>query len=81
MAKFDFNIKVFAFKDDELWNHIMFILDENIETEGDSAIGVNLTGELRVHACGRTEALKDLKRTLNEQRNTALELTKDEVIG
>jgi hypothetical protein len=81
MSKFNFDIKTFGFEKDEVWEHIMFILQENCDTEITNAIGVNLTSEQRAHACGRAEVLKDLIRTLNEQRSYALELKKSEIIS
>jgi NAD(P)H-flavin reductase len=81
MSKFNFDIKTFGFEKDEVWEHIMFILEENSETEVLNAISVNVSDEKRAHACGRAEMLKDLIRTLNEQRSYALELKKSEIIG
>jgi Trp operon repressor len=81
MSQFNFDIKTFGFEQSDVWEHIMFVLNENSEAEVANAISVNLTSEQRSHACGRAEVLKDLIRTLNEQRSYALELRKSEIIG
>lgn len=80
MSQFNFDIKTFGFHQNDVWDHIMFVLNENCETEVINAISVNLTSEQRAHACGRAEVIKDLIRTLNEQRSYALELKKSEII-
>jgi hypothetical protein len=80
MSQFNFDIKTFGFDKSDVWDHIMFVLSENSETEVSNALSVNLTSEQRSHACGRAEVLKDLIRTLNEQRSYALEIKKSEII-
>lgn len=81
MSKFNYNFKVFGFKENEVWDHIMFIAKENLEVEIASAINPNVQGESRVHACGRAQMLTDFISTLENERIKALEALKSEVIG
>lgn len=81
MSQFNYDVKVFSFRDEnKLWDTIMFILKENIETETINAINVNTDGEKRVHACGRADALRDLHSALLSEREKALEMSKSEII-
>lgn len=81
MSKFNYNFKVFGFKEDEVWDHIMFIAKENLEIETATAISPNIHGEARAHACGRAQMLTDFINTLQNERIKALEALKSEVIG
>jgi hypothetical protein len=73
MRDSDYNISVFAFSQkNELWEHINYLIDINIEAETNLAIGTDLSGEQRIHACGRAESLKQFKNLLNEERKKAL---------
>lgn len=81
MSQFNYDVKVFGFKDEnKLWDTILFILKENIETETVNAINVNTEGEKRVHACGRVDSLRDIHSLLISQREIALEMSKSEII-
>jgi hypothetical protein len=81
MSKFNYDLKTFAFKESDLWEHILFIAKENLEVETNAAISVNVAGETRAHCCGRAEALRDLIFTLENERIKALESVKSEFIG
>lgn len=81
MSQFNYDVKVFGFRDEnKLWDTIMFILKENIETETVNAINVNTDGERRIHSCGRADALRDLHSALLAEREKALEMSKAEII-
>ena len=64
MSKFNFDIKTFGFEKDEVWDHIMFILEENTETEVLNAISVNVSDEKRA-----SDIKKWLITTLEEDLN------------
>ena len=81
MPDFKYNRSVFAFKDSELWDHIIFILEQNIEGEVNNALRASNSGESRIHSCGRAEAMKDLISALIDERKQALEEAKGDFIG
>jgi len=81
MNEEDYDINVFAFTDkNELWDAIMLILERNAELEVANAISGDVTGEKRIHACGRAEISKDLVVWFKTERQRALELKKSEFI-
>ena len=74
MRDTDYNLSVFAFtQKNDLWEHIQYLIDINIEAETNLAISTELSGEQRVHACGRAESLRQFKNLLNEERKKALD--------
>ena len=74
MRDTDYRIEVFGFtQQNELWEHIQYLIDINIEAETNLAISTELSGEQRVHACGRAESLRQFKNLLNEERKRALD--------
>ena len=74
MRDTDYRIEVFGFtQQNELWEHIQYLIDINIEAETNLAISTELSGEQRVHACGRAESLRQFKNLLNEERKKALD--------
>lgn len=75
MRDTDYNVQVFGFTEkNELWEHILYIIDINIEAENSLATGVDVSGEQRVHACGRAQAWKDIKTLLKDERKKGLDL-------
>jgi hypothetical protein len=81
VPEFNYNRNVFAFQDSELWNHIVFILEQNIDAEVNNALRGTNSGEGRIHACGRAEAMKDLLSALLDERKHALDDAKGDFIG
>jgi hypothetical protein len=74
MRDTDYRLEVFAFtQQNDLWEHIQYLIDINIEAETNLAISTELSGEQRVHACGRAESLRQFKNLLNEERKKALD--------
>lgn len=80
MADFTYRRNVFAFHENEVFDHIVFILEQNIEAEVNNALRHSNSGESRVHACGRAEALKDILSAILDERKQALEEAKDTII-
>ena len=75
MKDADYNVQIFGFTEkNELWEHILYIVDINIDAETSTATGVEVSGEQRVHACGRAQAWKDIKTLLIEERKKGLSL-------
>ena len=80
MNESDYDISIFGFDSkNQMWDTIMLILEHNYEIESTNAISGNVTGEKRIHLCGRAEATKDLINLLNSEREKALELKKAEI--
>lgn len=74
MKDTDYRFEVFGFTEkSDLWEHIIYIIDVNTEAESNIATGIEVSGEQRVHACGRVQAWKDMKSLLLEERKKALE--------
>jgi len=72
MKDTDYDISTFAFRErNQMWEHIMYIIDLNIQSETQRAIQQELTGESRVHQCGRASAITDLKALLLDERKKA----------
>lgn len=72
MKDTDYNINVFAFPErNQLWEHIIYVLDLNIKAETDMAISKDLVGESRIHQCGRADALVNFKALLLEEQRKA----------
>jgi len=80
MADFNYRRNVFAFHQNEIWDHIVFILEQNIEAEVNNALRHSNSGESRIHACGRAEALKDILSALIDERKQALDEAKNAII-
>lgn len=77
MKDTDYRFEVFGFTEkNELWEHIMYIVDVNTEAESNIATGWEVSGEQRVHACGRAQAWKDMKTLLMAERKKALDARK-----
>jgi hypothetical protein len=74
MKDAEYRVSVFGFtQPNELWEHILYIVDINIEAESNVATGVDVSGEQRIHACGRAQAWKDIKTLLLEERKKGLD--------
>ena len=80
MADFNYRRNVFAFHENEIFDHVVFILEQNIEAEVNNALRHSNIGEGRIHACGRAEALKDILSAILDERKQALEEAKDTII-
>ena len=73
MKDTDYNIGTFAFTaPNPLWEHILYIVDLNIQSETSRALQQDVVGETRVHQCGRASAMTDFKTLLLEERAKAL---------
>jgi hypothetical protein len=76
MKESDFRVSVFGFKDNnELWEHILFVVDENIKTTVGVVSDPNCKGEDRIHTAGGLNALLLLKDTLDRLRKEGMDLT------
>lgn len=64
--------RVLSFSKSELWDAVMFIVDESIETETSAAISQDFEESKRNHQCGRAEAMKAFKELLQETRLESL---------
>jgi hypothetical protein len=74
MKDSEYRVSVFGFtQPNELWEHILYIVDLNIEAESNVALGVDVSGEQRIHACGRAQGWKDIKTLLLEERKKGLD--------
>lgn len=74
MKDSEYRVSVFGFtQPNELWEHILYIVDLNIDAESNLALGVDVSGEQRIHACGRAQAWKDIKTLLLEERKKGLD--------
>lgn len=72
MKDTDYDINTFAFPErNAVWEHIMYIVDLNIKAEVEQAISPQLTGEARIHQCGRASAMSDFKNLLLDERKKA----------
>ena len=63
------------FEYSELWNSIMFVIDEAIESEIQLAIGPRIEGEDRAHQCGRADGVTFVKELLISTREEAQKKT------
>lgn len=72
MKDTDYNINVFAFPEsNQMWEHIIYILDLNIKAETEMAVSKDVVGENRIHQCGRADALTNFKALLLDERKKA----------
>jgi len=72
MKDTDYNLGTFAFSEtNAVWEHIMYIIDLNIQAETQRAIANDITGEARIHQCGRANSITDFKALLLEERRKA----------
>lgn len=72
MKDTDYNISTFAFTEkNAVWEHIMYIIDLNIQAETQRAISPDVSGEVRIHQCGRANAISDFKNLLLEEKRKA----------
>jgi hypothetical protein len=68
-------LKAFMFKDmeaQELYKQVLFVCDLALQVEMSKVMQVNTTGEARVHACGRLDAINDLLLEFQKLREEAL---------
>lgn len=63
------------FSQSDLWESVLFILDEAYNAEVSVAISQNQSEINRSHSCGRAEGVKYIKELLEETRNEALKLS------
>lgn len=63
--------EAFVFASSPLYDAVTELLDEWVDDETRLALGATHTPESRAHACGRAEALLDLKAELEDRRSTA----------
>lgn len=76
MKESEFRVSVFGFKEDnELWDHINFIVDENIKQLTDSVSDINTHGEDRIHVSGSLHAMLAFRDTLKQLRSEGLDIT------
>jgi hypothetical protein len=54
------------------WDIICTILDNAAIIEIDNAIRPEITADVRAHACGKIEAIKDIQMVLKTERKEAL---------
>lgn len=80
MSDFQYDQNVFAFEKSELWDTVVFILKQNIDTETADALSPLTTGESRIHACGRANALTDILSILESERKEALHKKRIDII-
>lgn len=80
MSEFNYNQSVLGFENSEIWDTVIYILKQNIDTETADALNVNTTGEARIHACGRANALTDILILLQDERHNALQSRKNEIM-
>lgn len=72
MKDTDYNLSTFAFQQpNAVWEHIMYIVDLNIQAEVEQALSAQLAGEARVYQCGRASAMQGFKELLLEERKKA----------
>ncbi len=72
MKDTDYNLSTFAFSEkNAVWEHIMYIIDLNIQAETQRAIAPDISGETRIHQCGRANSMNDFKALLLEERRKA----------
>jgi hypothetical protein len=64
--------RILCFSKSELWDAVMFIVDESIETETSAAISQDFDETKRNHQCGRAEAMKAFKELLQDTRTECL---------
>lgn len=74
MKSSEYNRSTFGFTEhNPVWEHIMFIIKKNIETETEYAIDGDRAGENRAYFCGRASALTDIYNALRDERRAALD--------
>ena len=56
-----------------LWDSILLHLNNTMQDDVETAINRETTGEYRIHAAGRAEALNDFLISLQQLRSAALE--------
>lgn len=72
MKDTDYKLSTFAFPEkNDVWEHILYILDLNIENETQRAVAAEIVGEARIHQCGRANAISDFKNLLLAERRKA----------
>jgi len=80
MSEFKYDQATLGFDKNEVWDTIIFILKQNIDTETADALHVNTVGEARIHACGRASALTDVLNVLVAERQEALRKRERQII-
>ena len=76
MKESDFRVSVFGFKEgNELWDHIQFVISENVKVITNTVSDPNTKGEDRIHASGNLYAMLSLKETLDDLRRQGLDIT------
>ena len=80
MSEFKYDQGTLGFDKNQVWDTVIFILKQNIETETADALHVNTEGEARIHACGRASALTDVLNVLISERQEALRKREREII-
>lgn len=80
MAEFKYDQSILGFDNSEIWDTVIFVLKQNIESETANAIDVNTSGEARIHACGRASALTDILILLQDERHNALQKRRNDII-
>ena len=68
-------LKAFMFRDQEsqdLYKQVLFVCDLALQVEMSKVMAVNTTGEARVHAAGRLDAINDLLLEFQKLREEAL---------
>jgi hypothetical protein len=63
------------FSESELWNSVMWILDEAIKQESETAISQSIDESKRAHQSGRADGLVYIKDLLEQTREEALRLS------
>lgn len=68
-------LKAFMFRDQEsqdLYKQVLFVCDLALQVEMSKVMSANTTGEARVHAAGRLDAINDLLLEFQKLREEAL---------
>jgi hypothetical protein len=63
------------FENSILWDGVMFVIDETIAAELNSAVSQGLDEQKRQHQCGRADGLMYLKDLLESTREEALKIS------
>lgn len=63
------------FAESELWNSVMWILDEAIKQESENAISQSIDESKRAHQAGRADGLVYIKDLFEQTRQEALRLS------
>lgn len=64
--------RILSFNQSEVWNAVLFIIEQAVETEVDNAINHEIPEDKRAHQCGRAEGAKYIKTLLNDTRDECL---------